>query len=482
MLLWSEYTLCNQTVDTDRGTVVGTSINLFGANIHIFRGIPYAKPPIGDRRFKPPQPLESNWTGVLNASQYSPSCPQKTPISRLNPQSSSSQINEDCLYLNVFTPQPDTNASLSVMVWIHGGRFLSGSGAWWQGQTIAAKEGIIVVTINYRVGIFGFLSTGETSSPRQFTANNGLLDQQLALKWVRNNIHQFGGNPNSVTIAGNSAGGMAVAFHTVIRSSYPYYQSVIMQSGQLLLNVGVYTLSQARGIFQQFAQKSNCSHDSTSLSVACIEKLSTDQVIAVQKNLVKKYFTLARPIIDGTLITGSPTFLLNNGLYNKNMKVLMGFTKDDGTYTFDTFAELPYGLDRLTFIFIIKQFYGSFGQNAVNAIVYKYTDWHNVTSLTANRDQLGIASTDVYFVTPAIQSANEYVKQGISTYLYVFDQKPFKSAYNPEYYGVTHATEIPYVFGYPINKPSYFLETFVAIDQSVSRKVMQMWANFVKTG
>ncbi|EDV20436.1 uncharacterized protein TRIADDRAFT_61104 [Trichoplax adhaerens] len=482
VLFWPNFTLSNIVVNTDRGQVIGTMVNLYGQDIYIYRGIPYAMPPINERRFQPPNELRMNWTGVKNASQYSASCPQKTPISWLDQQDSSSQINEDCLYLNVFTPEPSVDGNLSVLVWIHGGRLIVGSGAWWQGQTLAASENIVVVTLNYRLGIFGFMSSGESGTQREFAANNGLLDQQLALKWVAKNIQRFGGDPKRVTIAGNSAGAFSVAYHTIMPSSFPYYRAVIIQSGPLLLDIGSYTLLQVQAQFNLLAQVTNCSRSSTQLSSTCIKELSTEQLLNAQLILLKASFFAFKPVVDMVLLPDNPVTLLNNNSFNKKIKVLTGITKDDGTLSFNSFNGLPHGIDRNTFKQLAQASYGSFGQNAVNAIIYKYSDWHNITSPIANREQMGIANTDAVFLAPTIRCANQYVKQGLPTYFYVFNRRPANSIYFPEYYGATHASEISYVFGYPINPPSSYPEKFVGIDQTVSKKVMRMWANFIKTG
>ncbi|CAG9861805.1 unnamed protein product [Phyllotreta striolata] len=209
-----------------RGRIEHSSRNI---SFFAFQQIPYAKPPIGKLRFKDPIPVDK-WNGVLDATKNTKFCYQQTNL--YNVQNLSRFENEDCLYLNVYTPvDPSSNASLPVMFYIYGGGFVSGASNFeFFGPHYLMENGVVVVTINYRVGPFGFISTGDAVIPGNF----GLKDQLLGLHWVRDNIAYFGGDPNKVTIFGQSAGGASVGFHLISRKSKGLFRAAISQSASIL--------------------------------------------------------------------------------------------------------------------------------------------------------------------------------------------------------------------------------------------------------
>src|SRR3954453_12492322 len=193
-------------VDTTSGRLEG----LTDGEVAVFRGIPFAAPPVGELRFRAPRPVEP-WAGVRPASEFGCWAPQNAPATTLSGQLPGTQA-EDCLSLNVWTPAADS-ARRPVMVWIHGGGFIGGSGAMnlYAGAPLAARGDVVVVTVNYRLGILGFLGSSDLADENGATGNWGLLDQVAALQGVRDNIVGFGGDPDNVTIFGESAGGMSVS-------------------------------------------------------------------------------------------------------------------------------------------------------------------------------------------------------------------------------------------------------------------------------
>ncbi|CAH1788650.1 unnamed protein product [Owenia fusiformis] len=186
--------------------------------IQVFRAVPYAKPPVDAMRFKAPEDVEW-WNGERNASGASPICPQQGMSSPL--------MKEDCLTLDIYTPTIDVNASLAIQIWIHGGAFKDGSSSEFQGIAMATYENVIFISINYRLGILGFLTSNSSEAP----GNQGLWDQRQAFMWVKENIKPFGGDPNKITISGESAGSIAVSAHILSPKTEGLFEQAISQSG-----------------------------------------------------------------------------------------------------------------------------------------------------------------------------------------------------------------------------------------------------------
>jgi len=216
------------TVHTDAGLVQGVRMD----NVTVYKGIPFAAPPVGERRWREPQPV-TPWSGVRVTDTFAPACMQ-TGVSM--PGETPPVVSEDCLYLNLWTPAKNAGAHLPVLVWIYGGGFTNGSASmplYW-GDRLAHK-GVIVVTLSYRVGPFGFLAHPELTreSPHHTSGNYGLLDQIAALEWVQRNITAFGGDPGRVTIAGQSAGATSVSLLMASPRARGLFQRAIAQSGGL---------------------------------------------------------------------------------------------------------------------------------------------------------------------------------------------------------------------------------------------------------
>ncbi|RDD37467.1 Esterase E4 [Trichoplax sp. H2] len=231
-------------IPTKNGLVSGKTIITNDRTQFAYFGIPYAQPPINELRFKPPVPVKS-WNGVLNATQCQYTCPQRLPLDfYTEPNSLASKTSEDCLYLNIFTSNPSRAGNMSVLFYIHGGGYRGGSGARWGGQILAAHEDIVVVTINYRIGILGFMTSGEEDiAKRAILANNGLKDQSLALQWVKDNIENFGAltvqqlislqniqRPNNIALSFPVADASTIreALHTAIPAGRFHKVSIMM--------------------------------------------------------------------------------------------------------------------------------------------------------------------------------------------------------------------------------------------------------------
>lgn len=242
VIICSSFGTEGATVTTKYGTIEGTTLTPEdgGENCHGFLGIPFAQPPLGPLRFQKPEPLSEPWVDIFSATKHPPRCLQAPGVAVL-PGPEGIPDSEDCLYLNVVSPshEKDLSRKLAVMVWIHGGGFLVGSAYEYDPEEICrnlVSHDVIVVTVQYRLDIFGFVATGDQSGPGNF----GLHDQIQALKWVHENIADFGGDPTKVTIFGESAGGASVSLLSYIEQAQSYFQRAIAQSGS---GFGYWTLS-----------------------------------------------------------------------------------------------------------------------------------------------------------------------------------------------------------------------------------------------
>ena len=301
-----------------------------------YLGIPYAAPPIGELRWRPPQPVES-WEGTRSCLRYGPSCPQQTSLLE-TALLGVGRTSEDCLYLNVWTPARSPDEKLPVMVWIHGGSFTSGSGSMpvYAGEKLAGAGDVVVVTINYRLGPFGFLAHPELSkeSPRGVSGNYGLLDQIAALKWVRHNIAAFGGDPQRVTAFGESAGAISILDLMASPLAGGLFQRAIVQSG-ILLEAGLgsqtgTTLAQAEQAGEAFARRAGVD-SSGAAALAAMRGLSADELLAAagQKGDFLTAGLSYKPVVDGYVLPDSATDVFAAGR-QLDVPLLIGSNSDEG--------------------------------------------------------------------------------------------------------------------------------------------------------
>ena len=478
---------CQIIIPTTSGLVSGKTITTNSVNVVAYLGIPYARPPINQLRFKPPVPV-SPWNGVLNATQYQYSCPQRMPLFLLDPKSRSGQINEDCLYLNIFTTTPSKAGNMSVLVDIHGGAFYSGTGARGYGQMFAAHEGVVVVTINYRLGVLGFMSSGESDiNQRAIQANLGLQDQSLALKWIYDNIENFGGNPDLVTIAGNSAGGLSVAYHLVMPTSKGLFRGAIMQSApfgvipsylQAALTLPP-TLPLAGFAFQRFSAAANCSSNTSSEITTCLQALPLDRIMKVQNALQQLLPILTSPVPDGSTISEPLYTAIPAGRFHK-VPVITGTTLNDGYFFLTFINDVANGISRQRYLSLVHDVFRTASQRIKLSIEYQYTNWSNINSPLSNRDQYGELATYYVFAVPNQYFTDQFSRY-VPTYTYVFAHRT-NDTWEPHFVKISHAMEIPYVLGIPLDKPPIYPTSFTTQEVELSRDIMSYWGNFVRNG
>ena len=297
----------NPIVRIDDGLIRGAS----ATGVSSFLGLPYAAPPTGKLRWRPPQPA-SSWSGVRDATQFGASCPQA--LTR-NPFLPPGAISEDCLYLNVYTPTLRSGSGRPVLVWIHGGGLVQDGGRNYDGTKLAA-DGTVVVTINYRLGALGFLAHPALASrPGGAAGNYGLMDQQAALRWVQRNIAQFGGDPHNVTIAGQSAGGLSVLAQMVSPGARGLFQRAIVQSGTFALNQQPLATAEAAG--ETFATAVGCPDQ----TAACLRSVPVS-------DLVSNFGVEIPGVVDGSVLTQSIGTALARGQFAR-VPVINGITHDE---------------------------------------------------------------------------------------------------------------------------------------------------------
>jgi para-nitrobenzyl esterase len=304
-------------VRTESGLVSGT-----GSDIVSFRGIPFAAPPTGELRWRPPAPAQP-WQGIRQASEYGPACPQNGVMIKVGPQS------EDCLTLNIWTPAKTSKNRLPVMVSIHGGGFYMGSGSLplYGGEELA-RQGVVVVTFNYRLGIFGFLAHPELSreSPHHSSGNYALLDQIAALKWVRRNIAGFGGDPKNVTIFGESAGGSSVCLLMVSPLARGLFQRAISQSAAWIYD----PMTHLRERWYGRTPEEECGAklgDIATLRAKPFEEVL--KLVTVMPSILMDDGRAIGAAVDGWVIPDDPGVLYDSGRINK-AAFLAGTNADEG--------------------------------------------------------------------------------------------------------------------------------------------------------
>ena len=447
-------------VTTHGGAVRGEA----KAGVFTFRGVPYAAPPTGDLRWRAPQPAAS-WRGVRDATDYADSCLQKPSL--FKPPGGQS---EDCLYLNVSTPTLRHDARRPVLVWIHGGGLTQDGALNYDGTRLAAN-GAVVVTLNYRLGALGFLAHRALAHrPGGPAGNYGLMDQQAALRWVQENIAQFGGNPRNVTIAGQSAGGLSVLAHLVSTSSRGLFDKAIVQSGAFALNQVPLAGAEAYGA--TFADSVGC-QDQTA---ACLRDVPAD-------TLVNAFPDAAIPgVVDGKVLTESVGTALAAGRFAR-VPVLNGINQDEELIFV---AGLQLAVSNGTFVLaptptadtyesVIASVLGVSATRA-SAIAAEYP----FAAYPDGRLALSALVSDANFACPALQ-VDRWTSSRVPTYAYQFDDGTAPPLFtgSPFYPIPTHSSEIQYLFDQP-NAP--YATALDPTQEVLASKMRAAWVKFAATG
>ncbi|WP_081864822.1 carboxylesterase/lipase family protein [Chondromyces apiculatus] len=445
-------------ITTDKGEVEGALVG----TTRTFLGIPFAAPPTGDLRWKPPAPAEP-WAETLKATARGAFCPQISPAG-----SSEGTQAEDCLTVNVWTPERPASEAVPVMVWIHGGGFLFGSGgeAAYDGQKLSEATGAVVVTLNYRLGPLGFLSLPELSAEdTEHSASGayGIEDQRAALEWVKANIAAFGGDPGRVTLFGESAGGASVCIHLTSPRSRGLFQRAILESGPCDLRSDQAS-AQEQGALLVEALGCQGAPD----VLACLREVPAEEVLSALPASVGFSMEGAwQPVIDGWNIPASPAARLASGDFER-VPTIVGANADEATLI-DLLGggiDIP---DEEAFAALMDQFVPGQGE----AVVARYPSATYGSAKAAALAALG----DAAFVCPTRKMARDLSAGGTSTYLYHFTYAPPNAAIDG--LGAFHSAEVNFVFG----NPSQLLpQPFDEEERSLSAAVMGYWSGLAESG
>ncbi len=441
-----------EPIATSGGLVAG--VPGVSAGVRVFKGIPFAAPPVGDLRWRPPQP-PARWNGIRNANAFSDNCMQRQANGGAFPpyggDRSATSMSEDCLYLNVYTAAPSASAQQPVMVWIHGGAWTSGSGPIYQGEDLA-KKGVVYVSLNYRLGVFGFLAHPELSkeSPQHASGNYALLDQIAALRWVQANIAAFGGDPSRVTVFGESAGSWSV--HNLVGSPLAkgLFQRAIGESGGRFSITT--TLAQAEKAGQRLAGAAGAT------SLAALRA-----VPAATLNQLPGFQIVSN--VDGWVLPATMLDIFSAGRQN-DVPVLIGSNADEGSIF------TPASTTAASFRERTRRRFGALADAYL--ALYPFT-----TDAEARRAQAA-SMRDETFGWEMRTWARLQARPGRSkVYLYYFSHVP--PLPNREWLGAQHGAEIPYALNWP-NGAHSSVVPWTDLDRRLAEQVSQYWINFATTG
>lgn len=493
------------SVHTPVGTIIGftSTFNITGTQklLNTFLGIPYAKPPTGGRRFTKPVPKE-NFKGDFQALDYGPACFQ---YREGQPSSKNITFSEDCLSLNIFAPdqQLDGASLYPVMLFIHGGGFVTGYSIGYEGRHLSLGGDVIVVTMNYRLNVFGFLSTGDGGA----AGNYGLWDQQLAIEWVHNNIRAFGGDPNRVTIFGESAGAAAVTFQTIYPGNKGLFQRAIAESGSFAGPWAFSKRTDVQNFTRQFATVAECSQQDSAGIIRCLQ---SKPAMAIKKLMDGPLGDLGlymwSPVIDNEFIFNEPIELLTQNYPSKPVEdmflgidLIMGVNSKEGFSDFPRLNETfrpdfsKADIDDKLIPRVVKEFpYNNkdIPDSVVVAAVVEYTDWDNLDEFNRQVDRFTDLITDYWFNVGASLTARKHTaSQAKHTYVYKLSLSPPQHLL-PVFNGLdgptvaNHADELVFLFGFEdgLKIPNGVNKTITDAQKNIGKAMITMWTNFAKTG
>ncbi|XP_054475695.1 fatty acyl-CoA hydrolase precursor, medium chain-like [Anoplopoma fimbria] len=469
-------------VHTKLGSLRGLNVSVKGkeTGVHAYLGVPFAKPPVGPAlRLAAPQPVQG-WEGMRDATKQPPMCVQDKQqtidlLDQFGMLIDLPEVSEDCLYLNIYTPANKTlSAKFPVMVWIHGGGFTTGQASVYDGSALAAYQDVVVVLIQYRLGLLGFLSTGD----EHMSGNFGLLDQVQALRWIQQHIHYFGGDPDLVTIFGESAGGVSVSLLLLSPLSDGLFHRAIAESGTAAISLIV---GNDHVTPKQVANLTGCSYESTEKFADCIKNLDLDPIMVIAQDQT----LIISSNVDGHFRT-KPVAELFHRHELLTVPFMTGVNNDEGGWLMSSLFCPPNwmeGLDREQVTNLLYVFFPDPKDEILRDLMAdEYIG--SGEDRVKNRDGFTQMIGEMMFTIPAISTANAHRDAGAPVYLYEYQHPPkFLQARRPSFVGSDHGDEIFTVLGF------CFTTTHVKLiyacseeEEQLSRTMMSYWGNFARTG
>ncbi|XP_066469166.1 acetylcholinesterase-like [Tiliqua scincoides] len=466
-------------VNTSSGPIRGKHLTTASGLVTAFLGIPYAEPPVGKLRFQKPLPHQP-WSHILEASNFGNSCYQGSiEISSYHEEVYSESLqSEDCLFLNVWVPHSQSSAPIPVLVWIHGGGFVQGTGSY-DKSFLAAAENIIVATMNYRLGALGFLSL-----PPDAPGNVGLWDQHLALSWLRENIAAFGGDPNRLTLGGQSAGAASVGFHLLSPASQHLFAQATLQSGAAVCPWAWVSPEEARTRGQTLSQILGCDeNDDSAAVVTCLQTKNPGEMMNLpilrQETLLDLPFV---PTTDGEFLPDDPQKLVDTGSFLVK-PILTGFTSEESSlFLIDKapgFSKYNDSLiNRKQLLEGLHMVVPEASEMVTLAAAFIYS--YGKDGKQRYRDALVKASGDCLFLCPVAWVARNMARAGCPVFAYSFIHRPSIVA-AANWTGVPHCSELPFMLGFPLNMAEDN-HTYTKAEVELSQRVMRYWGEFIRTG
>ncbi len=470
------------TVSSNDGPVSG----FVKDGVNEFLGIPYAAPPVGGLRWQPPQP-HASWTQPLDATKFGNTCPQ---ITELGVFAGPVSVTEDCLYLNIFTTKlgpPNGAGKYPVLLWIHGGGLFDGESNDYNGRKLA--EGgpggpTVVVTINYRLGLLGYLGHPALDAEGHPFGNYGLMDQQAALKWVQQNIAAFGGDPGNVTVGGQSAGSTSTAAMVISPASANQFQQAIFESGPLLTAAPL-DLAETRGT--SFAAAAGCGSDATTATAACLRALTVQQILALQGTASANGPYVTGLMVDGTILPIQPDTAWATGNFDR-MPIMNGTVEDEGAFT-ASINELFFGPltaaqyeQNLTTTYSGPAGPGGAPPNYPAGTAAEVLAHYPLSAYASPSLAYVAASTDP--TACRARHLNQLVYKWGPLYAYEFDDRDAPWYFPPLSFphGAAHTIDIQFLFphwhGGPLGKAHPLTEQ----EQELSNELVAAWTSFMYTG
>lgn len=458
--------MSNAVVDTVAGRIAG---RISEDGIAEYRGIPYAAPPVGELRWKAPQPLQA-WDGTRDATSFGKIAPQVVSMGASLVPGDDTDASEDCLTLNVWAPAAKGEGR-PVMVWIHGGAFVGGAGSsqLYRGNLLASRGDVVVVTINYRLGALGFLAHPSLED-NGYSGNWGLLDQIAALEWVQDNIAAFGGDPDNVTVFGESAGAMSIGNLLAAVGSQGLFHRAILQSG--------HPLALSREVGARIAERffAECGVDIG--DVDALRRVPVDEILRAQQAVALaetgKTVIPFQPVVDGGLLDRTPTDLIADGAA-KGVPVMIGTNLDEMKF----FGLLDAELRDMDEVRLRKRLHANLKPEQCDRVVDAYVGARSERGASTKPSELWSAiESDRFFRIPALRLADAQQRFEAQTYTYLFTW-PSPAAGGA--LGSCHALELGFVFG-TLRYPPMSLFTGDGPDAiALSDRMVEAWLSFART-